>query len=240
MSRHRRSLRRLTGALTSLALAGFGALMIANSVVFSAAKSKSVQPNQVLIKRQAAIVLGAGVSPDGSPSPVLEARLEAARALYEQGSVERVLVSGDHAKKGYNEVAVMFTWLLEHGVEDKDLFVDHAGLRTLDSMYRARHLFGIEEAYVCTQRFHLDRAIFLGEAYGIDTIGVSAEFPGQAPLHFKANARELVARAVAVADVYLLGRRARHHGEPIPIETAPASASWDEQIKAIAAAHRSR
>jgi SanA protein len=166
--------------------------------------------------RPVAIVLGARVHADGQPSAVLVDRLATALELYEGGKVTKILVSGDHAAPEYDETNAMRAWLVRRGVPDRDIFMDHAGLRTFDSMDRAARVFLVHGAIVCTQRFHLPRALFLARRLGIDAVGVAADRRTYLHRHRDA-ARELLARSIAFADVFVLGTRARHLGGPIPI-----------------------
>jgi SanA protein len=122
------------------------------------------------------IVLGCRVNGDG-PSACLEERLSAALALYEQGRVQRLLVSGDHGTKQYDEVNAMRDWFVQHGVPAQHVFLDHAGFDTYDTMVRARKVFNVHDALVISQAFHLPRAIYLARSIGIDAIGVSADPP---------------------------------------------------------------
>lgn len=180
--------------------------------------------------REVAIVLGARVMPDGEPSTSLRDRLYVAKELYKRGKVKKILVTGDHGTRGYNEVRAMYAWLREHGVPASRIYVDHAGLRTLDSMRRAENIFKIKEAIVCTQEFHLARSIYLAESYGIDAVGVIADQRVYAKR--KANRqREFIARVVAFLDVNVLDRQPRHWGDEIPID-GPAVASHDKSIRA--------
>lgn len=119
-----------------------------------------------------AIVLGAGIHPDGTPKPYLRVRLEAAKELYDAGSVDAILVSGDHGTHEHDEVEAMTTWLTDHGVPDAKVVGDHAGFDTNDSCIRAAKIFGVDEAIVITQDFALARAVFLCEHAGITTYGV--------------------------------------------------------------------
>jgi len=162
-------------------------------------------------------VPGARVHPDGRPYPVLVDRLEAARRLYEAGKVRRILVSGDHAQKGYDEPNGMRRWLLDRGVPSEDVFMDHAGVRTLDTMQRAAHVFEVRDAVVCTQRFHLARSVFLARQAGIDAVGIVADRRTYGDPRYNA-AREMLARTRAFADVYVLGAEPQHLGDPIPID----------------------
>jgi len=167
--------------------------------------------------RTVAIVPGARVHPDGRPSEALADRLQTALDLYRAGKVRKILVSGDHAAPEYDEVNAMFRWLRERGVAPEDLFLDHAGLRTLDTMERARRVFLVRDAVVCTQAFHLPRSVFLARRAGIDAVGLVADRHVYA--HARANeARELLATALAVADSYLLSTPPHHLGAAIAID----------------------
>ncbi len=178
--------------------------------------------------RDVAVVLGARVMPSGEPSSALGDRLAAALALWKAGKVRVILVTGDHAAPEYNEVATMFEWLLERGVPRDRIFVDHAGLRTHDSMQRAVRVFEVDSAVVCTQRFHLARSIYLAREAGIDAVGLVADRRVYA-LRRRDGRREFAARVKAWLDIEVLGTQPRHLGGVIPID-GPASASHDETI----------
>jgi SanA protein len=122
--------------------------------------------------RDVAIVLGASVHRSGKPSPVVEARLAAALALLRGKQASKILVSGDHRPDEYDEVQSMKRWLVRAGVPASAVLVDRAGLRTFDSMERAARVFGVKSAVVCTQSFHLPRAVFLARRAGIDAVGL--------------------------------------------------------------------
>lgn len=154
-----------------------------------------------------AIVLGALVR-DTAPSPVLEDRLACAADLHARGKVRKILVTGDHGREGYDETDAMAAWLVAHGVPEADVVRDHAGFRTLDSMDRAKHVFGVEQAIVCTQAFHLPRSLFLARSFGIDAVGVPADRRTYRGAVWN-QARESVARPIAFAE-RLAGRRAHH------------------------------
>src|SRR5688572_9752409 len=122
--------------------------------------------------REVAIVPGASVHRSGKPSPVVEARLAAALALLRGKQARKILVSGDHRQGEYDEVESMKRWLVRAGVPATAILVDRAGLRTFDSMERAARVFGVKSAVVCTQGFHLLRAVFLARRAGIDAVGL--------------------------------------------------------------------
>jgi vancomycin permeability regulator SanA len=119
-----------------------------------------------------ALVLGAEVYPDGTPSPFLVARLDIARRLLADGKVRAILLSGDHGRWEYNEPGAMAQWLRTHGVPAQRIVVDYAGFDTYDSCARARRVFGVRKAIVVTQTYHLDRAVALCRTLGVDASGV--------------------------------------------------------------------
>lgn len=123
----------------------------------------------------AVIVPGASVLPSGKPSDVLSDRLLTAIDIYTAKKATKILVSGDHGTRGYDEVNTMRVYLLDAGIPADDIFLDHAGFDTYDTMYRARTVYGIDTAIVATQTFHLPRALYIGNRLGIDAYGVAAE-----------------------------------------------------------------
>ncbi len=125
--------------------------------------------------RRAAIVFGAGLWRDGSPTPVLRDRVQTAANLYFAGKVEKLLMSGDNRFVNYNEPEAMRRHALSLGVPDEDIVLDYAGRRTYDTCYRARDIFGVRSAILVTQGFHLPRALYLCNMLGVDGVGVPAD-----------------------------------------------------------------
>ncbi len=123
-------------------------------------------------KRPVALVLGAMVHPDGTLSAFLEARVAEAKRLYDAGKVEAILVSGDHGEWAYDEPGKMHAWLVEHGVPDAKVVDDYAGFDTYDSCQRAVRVFGVRQAIVVTQSYHIARAVALCREAGMDAVGV--------------------------------------------------------------------
>jgi len=107
------------------------------------------------------LVLGAGIRPDGTPSFMLRHRLDKGIELYEAGVAPKLLLSGDNGQERYDEVNAMKGYVLAQGVPAEDIFLDHAGFSTYDSIYRAKAVFAVEEAVVVTQNYHLYRALLL-------------------------------------------------------------------------------
>jgi SanA protein len=122
-----------------------------------------------------AIVFGAGIRADGRLSPMLADRMDTAVALYNAGKVRKLLVSGDNRFADYDEPGRMYDYAVAHGVPPADVVRDYAGRRTYDTCYRAKAIFGVEQALLVTQRFHLPRAIFTCRDLGVDGIGFSAD-----------------------------------------------------------------
>lgn len=123
----------------------------------------------------AILVFGAGVYRDGSPTPMLADRVEEGISLYFKGAAPKLLLSGDHGQKHYDEVAAMKKLALDAGVPEEDIFLDHAGFSTWDSLKRAREVFGADKLCLVTQRYHLYRALFLADRVGLETWGVAAD-----------------------------------------------------------------
>ena len=146
-----------------------------NILVCSSAKDKmrSVEDSISDKGYDCIIVLGCGVWGQ-TPTPLLSDRLDAAIALYKAGAAPKLLMSGDHGRKNYNEVAVMRQYALERGVPSEDIFMDHAGFSTYETMYRAREVFGVKKAVIVTHEYHLSRALYDASALGIDAKGTIA------------------------------------------------------------------
>lgn len=181
-------------------LGGLAPLYAANAWVRREAAPFLHERAGTVPRRSVAIVPGARVHADGRPFPVLEDRLEAARALYVAGKVERILVSGAGGSSDHDETAGMATWLVAHGVPAAHVIEDPGGVRTLATMDRAAAVYGVRDAVVCTQRFHLSRAVFLARRSGIDAVGLVADRRIYRNRR-RHDAREVLARARAVVDV---------------------------------------
>ena len=139
------------------------------------------------------LVLGCGVRDDGTPTPMLRDRMQTAVELYRAGAAPKLLVSGDHGKYTYDEVNAMKQYAIDAGVPSSDIFMDHAGFSTYETMYRARAVFGAERVLVVTQEYHLYRALYLARALGLEAYGVAADqraYPGAA----YRECREILAR----------------------------------------------
>lgn len=151
-----------------------------------------------------AIVFGAGLRRNGTPTAILRDRVETAAQLYFDGKVEKILMSGHSSFEHYNEPESMRQYALALGVPDQDIALDLAGRRTYDTCYRAKSVFQVDRALLVTQRFHLPRALFLCNALGLDAYGVEANnnrYRNTSLLIW--NFREQLATVAAFLDVYV-------------------------------------
>jgi len=165
-----------------------------------------------------AIVFGAGLTRSGGPTAVLYDRVATAVELYQRGLVNKLLLSGDNRFENYNEPEAMRRTAIKLGVPNEDLVLDYAGRRTYDSCYRAREIFGVNRAILVTQAFHLERALYLCDAFGIESVGVMADrrnYAGGAQTWWLA--REAIATVGAWIDVNVT-RPTPVLGDPLPIE----------------------
>ena len=175
-----------------LAVVGIIIVLGINLFVKNSVKDKIVDENSLDKNYDAILVLGAGLR-NGKPSPVLKDRLDMAYKLYEDGYSEKIIVSGDHGKKYYDEVNVMKNYLLDKGVDSNNIFMDHAGFSTYDSVYRAKEIFLANKIIIVTQQFHLYRSLYIAKQLKLDAVGVSAtlrDYSGSV----KFEIREILAR----------------------------------------------
>jgi len=142
----------------------------------------------------AILVLGAYVLPDGTVSSMLNDRLSVGYELYEQGKAPKIIVSGDHGRKDYDEVNAMKSFLKDKGVEGRDIFMDHAGFSTYESVYRARDIFKVQKVIIVTQKYHLIRAVFVARELGLEAYGVASDLHDYGPVMAKYQTREILAR----------------------------------------------
>ncbi len=148
------------------------------------------------------LVLGAGVWANSKLSPMLQDRVDQGIALYESGKGAKLLMSGDHSSPYYDEVSTMKRYAVDKGVASSDVFLDHSGFSTYESLLRARDIFGARKMIIVTQRYHLYRAVFIARALGIEAYGVPSDaraYNGEV----KRQIREFFARAKDFVQVWL-------------------------------------
>jgi SanA protein len=141
-------------------------------------------------------------------NPYFKYRMEAAAELYKKGKIKHILVSGDNSRQGYDEPTDMMNYLVTLGVPKKAITRDYAGFRTFDSMIRAKEIFGVNTLTVVSQQFHNERAIYIGEYFGMNVIGFNAKMPSS-----HNDFREFLARTKAVLDVHVLWTKPKFLGK---------------------------
>ncbi|MDR1805828.1 MAG: YdcF family protein [Clostridium sp.] len=172
------------------------------------------------------LVLGAQIYSPTTLSPMLEDRVKYGIECYKQGAAPVLLLSGDHGYDNHDEVNAMKRYCVEQGIDPDDIFLDHAGFSTYESMYRAREVFGAKRVLIITQRFHLSRAIYIARSLGLDADGVASD-PRDYGYFIYNNGRELLARAKDVA-YCIIKPEPTYLGEEISLY-GPASASDDRE-----------
>lgn len=161
------------------------------------------------------LVLGCGIEDEETPSPMLKDRLDVGIELYKQGAAPKILLSGDNGTEHHNEIHVMLKYAKEAGIPDKDIFCDHAGFSTYDSMYRAGSIFDAERVIVVTQTYHQYRALYIGDKLGLDVMGVASDQETYFGQSFR-ESREILAR---IKDFFkaMLRSKPTYGGDVIPI-----------------------
>ena len=165
-----------------------------------------------------ALVLGTSTKlASGYDNPYFQTRIETAYRLFQSGKVKHFLLRGDNRTIYYNEPLDMQKALIEKGVPDSLITLDYAGLRTLDSVVRCKEIFGQSKFTIITQKFHAHRALFISQYYDLDAVAYIAASP---PLGFswKVKMREMLARPLAILDLYVFGKEPKHWGKKEFIE----------------------
>ena len=205
-------------------LSGLAIFLLINLGILWAAKKHIYKEISDIPQKQVAIVLGAYVYPDGRMSDILKDRVDTGIELYKLEKVEKILISGDHGRTNYDEVNTVKKYLLENEINEKDIFLDHAGFDTYDSMYRAKNIFEVTSAIVVTQKFHLSRSIFIARSVDIDAIGMIADKQNYLGMT-RYKIRESLSRIKAFLNV-VLKSKPKYLGDVIPI-TGDGTLSWD-------------
>lgn len=193
--------KRIKYLLLLLALFALALLLIANTLVASGSKDKTFDNSEALKKNKVGLVLGTSkYMKDGRINLYFEYRITAAVELYKKGKVEYLLISGDNSRSSYDEPTDFKEELIKRGVPENRIYLDYAGLRTLDSVVRAKEIFGQTSITVISQRFHNERAIYLAHHFGIKAIGFNAKNV-EGKNRIKTELREYLARTKALLDV---------------------------------------
>lgn len=196
-------------------------IIIPNVIMIISANRYIMKPEETEdLNADCALVLGAAVWENNTLSHMLEDRVLQGIDLYERGSVKKILMSGDHGKVDYDEVNAMKSYAVDRGVPADDIFMDHAGFSTYESMYRARDVFKTKKVIIVTQQYHLYRAVYVARALGLEAYGVPSN-PRPYRSAVRNNAREILAR-VKDFGTSIIKPEPTYLGEAIPINGSGA------------------
>lgn len=171
-----------------------GLLIIINLIIILTTKDNIITPEEAKEQNNidCILILGAGIR-GNYPSPMLEDRLKQGIYLYNEKVSTKIIASGDHMNQDYDEVNVMKDYLVGHKIPSQDVFMDHAGISTYDSIYRAKYIFNVKKMIIVTQEYHLHRALYIANSLGIEAYGVSSNLREYANQE-KRDFREVFAR----------------------------------------------
>ena len=185
-----------------------------NGYIIKKTKDRIVNNIENISDFDCILVLGAGIR-GNEPSPMLEDRFNTAIQLYEKGVAPKIIMSGDHGTKDYDEVNIMKEYAISKGVPSEDIFMDHAGFSTYDSVYRAKEIFQVKKIVIVTQKYHLYRALYIAKKQDIEAYGVASN-PRRYAGQKMRDIRELIARD---KDFFkcLFKFKSKYLGEVIPV-----------------------
>ena len=198
-----------------LALICIVCVLTINSNVINSTKNQIIKDDVSSIKdADCILILGAGIWGD-EPSPMLQDRLEEGIRLYKEKVAPKIIMSGDHSREEYDEVNIMKQYAIDKGVPSEDIFMDHAGFSTYESIYRAKEIFGVETIVIVTQKYHLYRALYISNQFDINAYGVNAD-PRKYAGQLYREAREILARNKDVVNCFIKPEPT-FLGESIPV-----------------------
>lgn len=174
----KKTIRRILAIFVCLCVLGISALTVINASVKWSTAQQILSPEEAakLEGVDCILVLGCAVKDDGRPSDMLHDRLRRGVALYDSGAAPKLLMSGDHGRKEYDEVAAMKQFAIDAGIASSDIFMDHAGFSTYESIYRAKEIFQADKVVIVTQEYHLYRALYIADRLGVEAYGVGADY----------------------------------------------------------------
>ena len=212
----KRKVYKLLLTLLCLAALGVAAVLALNGWVCAVGKEQMLSPEAAAtVNADCIIVLGCQVKDTGEMSHMLHDRVQRGVELYNAGAAPKLLMSGDHGREAYNEVGAMKKYATENGVPSSDVFMDHAGFSTYETVYRAKEIFGAKKVIIVTQEYHLYRAVYIARQLGMEAYGVAADYRTYAG-QLGRDAREILARCKDVA-MTVFRPEPTYLGEPIPI-----------------------
>ena len=217
MKKTKGMLKKMLAVLLCLAIGGASVLLGINAYV------KHVGGKRILTSGEAAaltdvdciMVLGCLVKSNGVPSDMLNDRLTRGAELYELGAAPKLLMTGDHGRTDYNEVKAMKDFAVDRGIDSSDVFMDHAGFSTYDSVYRARDVFDVDKMIIVSQGYHLYRALYIADKLGVEAYGVAADYHTYRGQTYR-DLREILAR-VKDAVITVFKPEPTYLGDVIPV-----------------------
>lgn len=212
----KKPLKAAIAALAGIAAAGLCAMLGINAYVKNSVSDMIVTSEDAKdFDADCIVILGCKVKDDGQPSDMLRDRLQRGIELYRLGAAPKIIMSGDHGRKNYNEVGTMKQYAVEAGVPSSDVFMDHAGFSTYETVYRAKEIFGAKKVVIVTQKYHLYRALYIAKSLGLDAVGVDSDletYRGQ----LKRDVREVLARCKDFA-TSIIKPKPTYLGEAVPV-----------------------
>lgn len=213
----KKTLRRIIAIFLCLCILGISTPVVINAAVTLTTADQIIEPQDTakIQDVDCILVLGCYVHSDGNPSDMLHDRLQRGVELYELGAAPKLLMSGDHGRTNYDEVAAMKQFAINAGIPSEHIFMDHAGFSTYESIYRAKEIFGAKKILIVTQEYHLYRAIYIANQLDLEAYGVSADYrsytgqTGRDIREFLARVKDFVTGIFKPEPTYL--------GETIPI-----------------------
>ncbi len=195
IKKHAKKIVVVLSVLLGLCLAGAGIVIGINLYMINSVSDRVLTTEEAaeIGDVDCAIVLGCLVWDDGTPSVMLADRIKRGNELYETGAVPKLLMSGDHGQNGYDEVNTMKQYAMKEGIPSSDIFMDHAGFSTYESMYRAKEVFAADTVIIVTQEYHLYRSLYIANKLGLNAYGVPADYHVY-QTRYRNEARELLAR----------------------------------------------
>ncbi len=212
-----RQYRRILAALAAAIFLAAALLFLGTDYYVEKNGSQYICSPSSVPEGEAILILGAYVFPDGKLSDMLRDRVIVGYELYQQGRAPKIIVSGDHSREDYDEVNSMKDSLIGQGVPGQDVFMDHAGFSTYESIYRVRDIFKAHRVIIVTQEYHLPRALFIARALGLESYGVPSDLHQYGSAMSAYLAREKLARNKDFWLAKIIRPQPTFLGEAIPL-----------------------
>lgn len=207
-------LKKFVKPIIAVAVLGLVSIIVANYIVSSSTEKLIYTELNEVPKTKVGIIFGAGIN-GHKPSRYLKDRLDAGISLYKNNKVDKILLSGDNGRDAHDELTVMKLYCYENGIDTHKIYIDYAGFDSYSTMYRAKHIFKVDTAILISQKYHLNRCVYIGDKLGVKSFGYSATrgvYPGYGYYSF----REKLSIAKSVFDV-LRNRKPKYLGETVDV-----------------------